>query len=163
MTALIKNPAERTRFFKFALVGTFGAVVDFSIFNILSSWLRFPPVPSSIISFCVAVTSNFLWNRYWTYPDSRSKPIGKQVIQFSVVNVAGLAIRTPLFAILEPILGHEFRVLHAEKFGLAPEFLGHNIALALAVGTVMLWNFFANRYWTYNDINNDIDDDDEDE
>jgi putative flippase GtrA len=163
MTALIKNPAERTRFFKFALVGTLGAVVDFGVFNILSSILRVSPVPASVISFCAAVSSNFLWNRYWTYPDSRSKPVGKQIVQFTLVNVAGLAIRTPLFAILEPILGQEFRLLHAEKFGLAPEFLGHNLALAIAVGTVMLWNFFANRYWTYNDINNDTDDDDDED
>ena len=27
-----------------------------------------------------------------------------------------------------------------------------NLTLALAVGIVMLWNFFVNRYWTYNDV-----------
>jgi putative flippase GtrA len=27
-----------------------------------------------------------------------------------------------------------------------------NATLALAIGVVMLWNFFVNRYWTYNDI-----------
>jgi putative flippase GtrA len=30
--------------------------------------------------------------------------------------------------------------------------IGHNAALAVAIGIVMLWNYFANRYWTYNDI-----------
>jgi putative flippase GtrA len=162
MTALINNPAERTRFFKFAVVGTIGAVVDFGVFNLLSSFLRVWPVTASVVSFCCAVTSNFLWNRFWTYPDSRSKPVVKQLLQFATVNLAGLAIRTPLFAVLEPILGREFQVLHAEQYGLRADFLGHNMALALAVGTVMLWNFFANRYWTYNDID-DSDDDDTDE
>jgi putative flippase GtrA len=152
MTALIKNPAERTRFFKFALVGTFGAVVDFAIFNILSSFLRVWPVTASVFSFCAAVTNNFLWNRHWTYPDSRSKPLARQGLQYALVNVAGLFIRTPLFALLEPILGKEFRVLNAEAYGLHSDFLGHNFALAIAVGVVMLWNYFANRYWTYNDI-----------
>ncbi len=33
-----------------------------------------------------------------------------------------------------------------------PEFLGKNFTLAIAVGVVMLWNFFVNRYWTYNDV-----------
>jgi putative flippase GtrA len=32
------------------------------------------------------------------------------------------------------------------------EFLAKNMTLAVAVGIVMLWNFFVNRYWTYNDI-----------
>jgi putative flippase GtrA len=29
---------------------------------------------------------------------------------------------------------------------------GKNLALALAVGIVMFWNFFVNRYWTYSDV-----------
>jgi putative flippase GtrA len=33
-----------------------------------------------------------------------------------------------------------------------PEFLAKNLTLAVAVGIVMLWNFFVNRYWTYNDV-----------
>jgi putative flippase GtrA len=36
-----------------------------------------------------------------------------------------------------------------------PVFLGKNFTLAVAVGVVMLWNFFVNRYWTYNDIDKD--------
>ena len=35
---------------------------------------------------------------------------------------------------------------------LSPELLAKNLTLALAVGIVMLWNFFVNRYWTYNDV-----------
>jgi putative flippase GtrA len=33
-----------------------------------------------------------------------------------------------------------------------PEFLAKNITLAIAVIVVMFWNFFVNRYWTYNDV-----------
>jgi putative flippase GtrA len=39
------------------------------------------------------------------------------------------------------------------RASLTPEFLAKNLTLALAVGIVMLWNFFVNRYWTYNDVN----------
>ena len=35
---------------------------------------------------------------------------------------------------------------------LSTEFMAKNLTLAIAVGIVMLWNFFVNRYWTYNDI-----------
>jgi len=31
--------------------------------------------------------------------------------------------------------------------------IGDNLALMLAVVVVMFWNFFVNRYWTYNDVN----------
>jgi putative flippase GtrA len=152
MTVIITNPVERTRFLKFAVVGLFGAVVDFGVFNLLSTLLHINPNLAQGISFCMAVTSNFLWNRYWTYPESRSKHLGHQIGQFALVNFAGLLIRTPIFALLEPFLGSEFKVLNAANYGLNPNFLGHNIALAAAVVVVMLWNFFVNRYWTYNDV-----------
>jgi putative flippase GtrA len=39
-----------------------------------------------------------------------------------------------------------------KSFIFTPRFMAHNIALAAAVLVVMMWNFFANRYWTYNDV-----------
>jgi putative flippase GtrA len=30
--------------------------------------------------------------------------------------------------------------------------ISQNLALACSVGVIMLWNFFANRYWTYSDV-----------
>jgi hypothetical protein len=71
---------ERTRFIKFLIVGTIGAVVDFGSFNLLTGVFRLPPVPSSVVSFLAAVTSNFFFNRHWTYPDSRSKPVSRQAV-----------------------------------------------------------------------------------
>ena len=91
---------ELTRFLKFSVVGTVGAVVDFGTFNLLHTRLAVPAVPASVLSFTAAVVSNFIWNRYWTYPDSRSKPIRRQAAQFTMVSLIGLAIRTPLFAFL---------------------------------------------------------------
>jgi putative flippase GtrA len=147
---ILTNTQERARFIKFAIVGTIGAVVDFGIFNLLSGLFNIPAIIAQVFSFLAAVTSNFLWNRYWTYPDSRSKPLQHQVVQFLIVNIIGLAIRTPLFTGLEALLIHEWEIL-SPNF-LSPVFVGHNIALAVAVIVVMLWNFFINRYWTYNDV-----------
>jgi len=150
--SLLTDRQERVRFYRFMVVGTIGAVVDFGTFNLLTLIVKFPPIPSSMVSFSAAVTSNFIWNRFWTYPDSRSKPITSQLFQFALVNVVGLAIRTPLFAFLEDPIRRLFETL-ALLLPFSPEFIGHNIALAIAVGVVMLWNFFVNRYWTYNDVN----------
>ena len=152
MTVIIKDPQERKRFLKFLAVGAFGFVVDFGLFNLLSALLSVDSVVAQVVSFCTAVTSNFLWNRYWTYPDSRSKALNVQIGQFALVSLAGLLIRTPIFAILEPFLLTWASRLQVSKYGLNAVFLGHNAALVIVVGIVMLWNFFVNRYWTYNDI-----------
>jgi putative flippase GtrA len=98
------------------------------------------------------VVSNFLWNRFWTYPDSRSKAVSQQVVQFGMVSVIGLAIRTPLFAWLEKLMAQTFSRMLPASFPLTSTFMGHNFALAVAVLVVMMWNFFANRFWTYNDV-----------
>ena len=85
---------EIVRFLKFSVVGTIGAVVDFGTLYLLHAVLGLPIVLSNTCSFTAAVLSNFIWNRYWTYPDSRSKPIRTQLVQFFVVNVAGWGINT---------------------------------------------------------------------
>lgn len=133
-------------------MGAIGAVVDFGTFNLLTTLTQITAVWASVISFAAAVLSNFLWNRFWTYPDSRSKAITQQIAQFIMVSVIGLGIRTPLFAFLEKVLIQFFTRTLPQTFVLSSTFLGHNIALAIAVLVVMMWNFFANRYWTYNDV-----------
>ncbi len=148
---ILTNPTERSRFFRFAIVGAIGAVVDFGILNLLML-VDVPFVIASICSFITAVFNNFLWNRHWTYPDSRSKAVSHQLVQFALINVVGLAIRTPLLAFLEKILIPIGESTLPENFFLPVDVVAHNFALAIAILVVMLWNFIANRYWTYNDV-----------
>lgn len=150
---ILSNAKERGRFLRFAVVGTIGAVVDFGLFNLLIELTGMRAIIASTISFIAAVISNFLWNRYWTYPDSRSKPLARQLVQFVLVSVAGMGIRALMFLGLENILIRAFEKLNLGF--LSPTFLGHNTTLALAILVVMLWNFFANRFWTYNDVSNE--------
>lgn len=148
---ILTNQKERTRFVRFAIVGALGAVIDFGVFNLLAWRLNIHEVLASVISYITGMISNFTWNRFWTYPESRSKHVAHQVSQFAIVNLTGLLIRTAIFAILENPLGHFFAGMPA-SLPMPPENLGHNAALAIAVGIVMLWNFFVNRFWTYNDV-----------
>jgi putative flippase GtrA len=134
------NEKELERFLKFLVVGTIGFVVDFGTLNLLKLGLGFHLLVANTISFSLAVLSNFVWNRLWTYPDSRSKPIESQLFQFIVVNVAGWGINTLVLWMLAPV----FQQMVGE--------LGYNIAKAIATILVLFWNFFVNRYWTYNDV-----------
>jgi len=151
---ILTNPKERSRFIRFATVGAIGAVIDFGVFNFLTNLVVFfkeNVVLASVISFILAVVSNFTWNRLWTYPDSRSKAIGRQLTQFVAVSVIGLLIRTPLFSFLEKALTQFFTGRWTFK-PLTPVIIAHNLALAIVILIVMVWNFIANRYWTYNDV-----------
>lgn len=153
MTVILTNSRERGRFMRFAFVGVVGAVVDFGTFNLLTHLVGVPAIFAQVVSFTAAIVSNFLWNRYWTYPDSRSKPLFHQLSQFAAISIAGLIIRTPLFAFLKGPLLRLAASIHIPPLNrFDPSFLGYNLALAIAVIVVMFWNFFVNRYWTYNDV-----------
>jgi putative flippase GtrA len=169
------NPKEAERFFKFMVVGAIGFVVDFGIFNLLivpferllaegaplfdlltslglspAFVVTLAPTFAGTVSFLAAVVSNFLWNRYWTYPDSRSKSKRRQFSMFMIVSIAGILIRIPIITILYGPLSKLFALLpNLEPYA---ERLGGNAALAVSVIIVLFWNFFANRYWTYSDV-----------
>jgi putative flippase GtrA len=157
---------EVERFLKFATVGVIGAIIDFGVLNLLQATVLSPTeshVAAKVAlatgtAFVSAVSSNFVWNRYWTYPDSRTRPIQQQWFQFFLVSLAGLAFRLIWVRTLFGPLG-SFGADGLQTLGLTEELgeiatkkLGTNFAQFFAVWIVMVWNFFVNRYWTYNDV-----------
>ncbi len=148
---MIKAPtSEKSRMVRFAVVGAIGTVVDFGIFNLLINFTSIEPISASAISFGFAVINNFILNRTWTFPDARKKKIIAQLIQFAIVSVIGLIIRTPIFSFSEKVyasLANQW----LPNFVINPEKLGYNLGLATAIVIVMIWNFVVNKYWTFNE------------
>jgi putative flippase GtrA len=167
MTQLITlaktNRKEFKRFTKFLVVGSIGFIVDFGVFNLLFRGLSILAVVAQAISFTCAAISNFTWNRFWTYPESRSKPILLQFGQFFILNLIGVLVRSVVFGLLSaPMIGLVTSMQTGPFAGLIGfatnslhmtiEQLGYNGALAIAVVVVLFWNFFANRFITYSDV-----------
>lgn len=130
---------ELKRFTKFGIVGVSGFIVDFSVLNLLLFWVGLPPWLANTCSFVVAVTNTFTWNRLWTMPESRRRPVHTQLAQFFLVNLVGYAINQGTF------LGSH-AVLWSHLFGPA---WAWNLAKATASGVALFWNFGANRLWTW--------------
>jgi len=135
---LQENEKEAIRFIKFALVGTLGAFIDFAVLNLLILGVGLPKFWANACSFSVAVLSNFTWNRLWTFPESRERPLRTQLPQFALVNLAGLFINQVVFLSLDHFL-----------FGPIFGRLGYNLAKAVATLIVLFWNYGINRIWTY--------------
>jgi len=148
---ILTEKQERVRFLKFAMVGAMGAVIDFGVMNLMTHLFNMKLVFAGTISFACAVMSNFVLNRFWTYPDSRSRHILHQMGMFVIVSAAGIAFRIPILHYVEPpmayVVGQVTRLPRDTT-----ELLAKNGTWAFAIGVVMIWNFFINRYWTYNDI-----------
>ena len=160
---------EVERFIKFAFVGLLGFVIDFGALFVLQSSLLPPvndlqerlPVNVAIatsIGFALAVISNYAWNRFWTYPDSRSYSVRRQLTQFAIVSVIGWIARTLWITATYVFLGLlstqfiQMLIVGYQPHMLDEHKLGTMTAQFIGVVVVMVWNFLANRYWTFNDV-----------
>ena len=86
---------------------------------------------AAVGAFCVAVTSNFLWNRYWTFGPGEGTG-AFQAARFFAVSVASLVIN---LAVLEALV--------------AGAGMGDLAAQAIAVAIAMPFNFLGNKLWTF--------------
>jgi putative flippase GtrA len=132
------RPKEFNRFAKFAIVGAMGAIIDFGLLNLMRGVYGWDLLLANTFSVSVAIISNFAWNRYWTFPESRTRKKRKQLPQFALVNLIGLLINNVIVLSIDHVL--------VSQVG---EPWSYNIAKAIAIGVVLFWNFGVNRLWTY--------------
>lgn len=130
---------ELRRFLRYAVVGAWGFIVDFTILNLLLFGAHFPAWLANTCSFTVAVLNTFTLNRLWTFPESRQRSVRSQFTQFLMVNLLGYAINELVF-----LGSNEFLWRHLLSVGLA-----WNLSKATASGVALFWNFGANRLWTW--------------
>jgi putative flippase GtrA len=161
---------EVERFLKFAFVGTLGAIIDAGTLFILQATILPPTLQdpdwnvalAQTIAFIAAISSNYTWNRHWTYPDSRSRKWHHQAVQFATISLIGWVARTIWITTFHDIIGKALMpaaipFIQIFRPGYHPSLtaeakLGTMAAWLIGVIVVMVWNFFANRYWTYNDV-----------
>ena len=146
---------EVKRFAKFAIVGAAGSVTDFTVLNVLVQLFGFKPVWANIFSFAAAVIQNFLLNRRWTFPESKQRQAGRQLVQFALVSLIGLGINTLILATVDHLLINFWtHLVGHEHLGFT---ISYNFAKLVAIGVVLFWNFAGNRLWTYRGLSTSLD------
>jgi putative flippase GtrA len=140
------NRKEVKRFVKFAMVGAAGSITDFTILNLLIQVGGAPLVLANTVSFIAAVMQNFTLNRYWSFPESRSRQAGGQLAQFALVSLIGLGLSQFVFLSLHHLWEDWWMLHYGADLGFT---VSYNVAKLFAIGVVLFWNFSANRLWTY--------------
>jgi putative flippase GtrA len=115
---------------KFGVVGGSGYLINLGVFAFLSGNLGVYHAVAAIGAFCFAVTSNFLWNRYWTFGPGEGLA-HLQAARFLAVSVACLMIN---LIMLELLVSSGMSELAAQ---------------AIAVAVAMPFNFIGNKLWTF--------------
>jgi putative flippase GtrA len=132
------------QFTKFVIIGFMNTIIDFGVLNLLmwltgvykGSWI----ILLNAISFSIAVTNSYFWNKYWTF---RAKETGqpamvaKEFSQFVMITLIGLGINTSIV--------YGVTTLIPPLFGIGPE-LWANLAKAAATAISLIWNFIGYKF-----------------
>lgn len=149
---IFTKKSEQKRFVKFLIVGAISSFIDFGFMNLFTQLFDIPLIIAQAMSFLIAVLGSFLLNRFWIYPDSRCKSPYNQLMHFTLINLVGIAIRTLLIPIVNQLINSLLLNSSIELQSRYMDIISQNASLATVVGLVLLWNFFANRFWTYSDV-----------
>jgi putative flippase GtrA len=126
----LRRPANWMQLAKFATVGATGYAVNLAVYTALLRGAGWHYIYAATVSFLVAVTNNYLWNRLWTFRHQRGH-VGFQGLRFLTVAVvaygANLGILSALIA------------LGMDKVA----------AQAIAIVLVTPLNFIGNKLWSF--------------
>jgi putative flippase GtrA len=131
LSAAARRPASWWQLVKFGLVGVSGYLVNLGVFALLTGNLGVHHLIAAVGAFCVAVSSNFFWNRHWTFAAGHGHA-GFQAARFFAVSIAALIVN---LVVLEALVGGTS--------------LGELPAQAIAVAIAMPFNFLGNKLWTF--------------
>jgi len=119
------------KFIKFGIVGFSGVFIDFGITYLFKEKVKLQKYLSNAIGFTAAASSNYLFNRIWTF-HSDNPQVLVEYSQFMIISLIALGINT---LILWLIVSHLKWNFYFSKL--------------IAIGVVTIWNFIANAYITF--------------
>lgn len=129
--AASRRPASWWQLAKFGIVGGSGYLINLAVFAVLAGPFGVHHVVAAIGAFCVAVTNNFVLNRYWTFGPGEG-PAHFQAARFFTVSLASLGLN---ILVLELLISNHTT--------------GELAAQAIAVAVAMPFNFLGNKLWTF--------------
>jgi putative flippase GtrA len=118
------------QFLSFAWVGAIATVAQYVILIGLVQFADARPAIASGLGYAAGATVNYLLNYHYTFASNRTHL--QAVMKFMIVALIGLVVNSLIVAVATERLG-----------------LFYLLAQVIATGVVLLWNFTANRFWTF--------------
>ena len=119
------------KFIKFCLVGLSGMLIDFGTTWVLKEKVRVNKYIANSTGFILAATSNYIWNRFWTF-HSENTHVTTEYLSFILISLAGLGLNNLILYFFNDKLKFNFY-----------------LSKLIAVGFVTIWNFVLNYLITF--------------
>jgi putative flippase GtrA len=128
---------------KFGMVGLVGFAVDITVFNLLRATVLAPdaveagPIWAKVISTVLAILTNWLGNRYWTFSRDRQSQTLREGLEFFAVSLVGMGIGLACLWVSHYVLGYT---------SVLADNISSNV-VGLFLGAV--FRFVLYRYWVF--------------
>lgn len=126
---------------KFVVVGLVNTAIDFSILNLLMllSGIREGGMYSFFksVSFLVAVSNSFFWNKFWTFGQKTETKVGREFISFFIVSTIGFGLNVGTASLVNNVIGPQFGI---DKGAWA------NIGAVCGTAIAMVENFLGYKF-----------------
>ncbi|WP_340561042.1 GtrA family protein [Streptomyces sp. GSL17-111] len=122
---------------KFGTVGAFGFLVNVAVFNLCIHTFGLAPVRSGVIATAVAIGTNYVGNRYWTYQHTDKRRIRREASLFLLFSGVGLVIENGTLA-----LSHY-------GFGFTSPLADNLAKNVVGLGLATAFRFWSYRTWVF--------------
>lgn len=138
---------------KFIIVGSANFFVDLGVFHLvislsgsenartlfslsalsITTWTAF-----KAISFVVAITNSFLWNKFWTFQEKKTESAKSEYLSFLAVSLVGMALNTTVFSIV-----------FSFRSGGVRETVWATVAAVAGTFAGLGWNFVGYKFFVF--------------
>ena len=129
---------------KHVLVGAGATVIDLKIFEFLAWTVPNTLTSGSItlkgVSFLIATTLKYLGNKYWAFQKIERHAMFREITQFLMVMLVGLAIDVSCFYYFNEVLGPQFSIT---------PLLWRKVSVLLSALIAAVWNFFGDKFLVF--------------
>ena len=126
----LRAPHNWVQLAKFCIVGGSGYAINLAVYTALLKWAGLLYLAAAVVSFLVAVSNNYWWNRHWTFRGQRGH-FAYQGMRFGVVSAVALGANLGLLRLFVA-LG-----------------VGKVVGQAIAIVAVTPLNFIGNKLWSF--------------
>lgn len=99
------------------------------------------------ISFIIATTNSYIWNKFWTFKRKTTEKMGREFLQFLVVSIIGflinVGIASAVFKFISPVAG-----FNTDQWAI--------ISAAVATAVSMIWNFLGYKFIVFEKKNEQL-------
>lgn len=132
------------QFAKYAAAGALSAFIDLGILNVFSLIFKIYSGPAILafnsISFLIAITNAYFWNKLWAFKQDGASPNLKEYLRFACVTLVGLVINTGIVFFMTSVVG--------APAGVSPA-VWENVSKFSAIIPNVMWNFVGYKFFIF--------------